>query len=93
MTPVAQLLDQARQAHRRYRDASGRITKQGNVSHARDNQIATAAMAEALQARVDADSADPQRISFAWIDDERLMRASHDSLVQFYVKFLSPVEP
>lgn len=87
---VRDYLADARAAHKRYRDAAGRINKQGTVSHVPDVFTPTAAITDALKARCLAEAADPQRVDPAWVEDETLTKASNAELITFYVKYLSP---
>ncbi len=74
----------------RYREAAGRINKQGTVSHPPNVWTTTDAITQALQARCEADAADPEHADPVWREDEALMKATHADLVAFYARYLSP---
>lgn len=90
MSEVGTLLEQARAAHRRYREQSGRIGKDGKMSRSPDLWSCGEAVRAALSARVDADRLDPQRVDAAWREDLQAMKASHEELVGFYAAYLTP---
>jgi hypothetical protein len=87
---VATLLETARAAHARYRNAAGRIDTKGKVSQIPNLRACGAAVQEALSARVDASRLDPLEEDMAWIEDRQAMRGetNHD-LISFYAKYLS----
>lgn len=90
--PVPELLTAARLAHTRYRQAAGRIDKSGKVSQEPRLTDAGREIQAALTARLEAERLDPQRTDAAWLEDAALMRTSHDALVDFYGRFLTPPE-
>lgn len=93
MSEVATLLAVARAAHARYREASGRIGKDGKVSQRPQLLACGAAVRDALKARVDAHALDPQQRDPAWREDEAAMKGqSNDALVDFYVPYLARAE-
>lgn len=86
MPEVATLLAASRAAHDQYRHLSA-------ASHGRNRLGSAAAIRKALLLRADAEALDPQRTDPAWILDAQAMKQrSHDSLVAFYVRYLSPNE-
>lgn len=91
MSEVASLLQAAREAHTRYRNASGRIGNDGKVSQSPKLTVCGRAIQEALTARTEAHVLDPQHTDPAWLEDQQAMKGqTHDALVAFYVAYLAP---
>lgn len=89
---VAELLEQARAAHQRYRQHAGRINREGKISQVPQLAKCGDAVREALRLRAEAEQLDRARIDPAWAEDAALVKASHDDLVAMYVRYLSPPE-
>lgn len=87
---VAALLTAAREAHTRYRNAAGRIGKDGKVSESPQLLACGQAIRDALAARTEAHALDPEYLDLAWIEDQQVMKGqSNEALVAFYAAYLA----
>lgn len=87
---IAACLADSRAAHARFHAASGSINQDGTVKTTPDNSAAVIAIREALNARLEADLADPLHTDPAWADDLLANRGvTHTALVDFYRDYLS----
>lgn len=88
---VADLLAQSRAAHGRSFQHRGRIDAHGRLSHQPSLYEAGRAITDALRARVEAQALDPGFHDPAWLDDAAANNGvSHDALVTFFGRYLSP---
>ena len=88
---IGPLLAEARDAHARYRAASGRIDTTGKVSQAPHLMTCGDFVRAALKLRTDAHAADPTHADPAWIDDAQQMKGqTNDALIAFYTAYLAP---
>ena len=86
---VAQLLEQARQAHTRYRDHAGKV-KEGRTVQAPQLTVCGQAVQEALTTRMTAEGLDPTHQDPAWIHDAQAMKGqTNEALMAFYAKYLT----
>jgi len=85
---VSALLATSRAAHQRFQKASGHNDGR-NISHP-DDDAAMVAILEAMNARLDAEAADPNHLDPAWSDDQATMRGiSSKALLDFYRDYVS----
>lgn len=86
---VAELLDQSRAAHQRYRDNLPRRVPAGSqtVAVPGDAVVAGAALIDACRLRVEAHALDPHQTDPAWKDEP--VTHDHDALLTFYGEQLS----
>lgn len=80
---VSAHLEAARLAHRQYRQIHAQ-SKGANLAGMGQ------AVHEALSHRAEAEACDPQFTDQAWALDAIDMKASHEALCAFYVRFLAP---
>lgn len=93
MSQVADLLAQSRAAHAAYRRSAGRINKEGKVSEAPNLWAAGSQVQQALSLRLEAHVLDPEHVDPVWIADQHANKgASHDAMVAFLGRYLTPVE-
>ncbi len=93
MTEVASLLERARAAHQRSHSHRGRIDKMGRIAQAPALTKAGAAIQEALSLRLEAKALDPEQQDPAWTDDVQANKGqSHQALVTFFGRYLTPTE-
>ncbi len=85
---VAELLQQSRAAHRRYRESAGHVKASGDVAIHPNDEAARLAVVDALRFRNEAHDLDPAMDDFAWADDLAANKGvSSERMREFFSSF------
>lgn len=85
---IADLLQQSRAAHLRYRQASGHIDNVGGVKTTPNDEAARLAIVDALELRNEAERQDPRHEDAAWSADTAANKGVNSAtMLKFYRGF------